>query len=127
MTFKPGQTGNPGGRTVAQREREKSFAEAIRGLAGPDGLDYVRELDAMARDRADPKLQLMAIKELHDRGWGKAPETIQVEGQVVDARMLALVEAARMTPHERRKLLESPEPDGDDDDKLNIEGPGFSR
>ena len=45
MTFKPGQTGNPGGRTVAQREREKSFAEAIRGLAGDDGLDYVRELD----------------------------------------------------------------------------------
>ena len=116
MSFLKGTSGNPGGRTVAQREREKSFAEAIRGLAGVDGLDYVRELDKMARDRADPKLQIMAIKELHDRGWGKAPETIQLEGQVVDARMLALVEAARMTPHERRKLLDGQEPDDELDE-----------
>ena len=116
MTFPPGRSGNPGGRSVAQREREKSYAEAIRGLAGLDGLDYLRILDGMARDGTDPKIQLAAIRELHERGWGKAPETIQLEGQVIDSRMIALVEAARMTPHERRNAIAELEADDPDTD-----------
>lgn len=59
MTFKPGQSGNPGG-------RPKGLAARAREL-GDRALDVIRE----GLDDPDPKVKLAAAKEVFDRGWGK--------------------------------------------------------
>lgn len=57
--FKPGQTGNPGGRPkgIAAKAREhtdKALEVLVNGMADPD-----------------PRVRVTAAKEVLDRGWGK--------------------------------------------------------
>lgn len=71
VRFKPGQSGNPGGRPKKVREvADKALAMA------EDALD---ELWDIAKDKQNPPaVRLAAIKEIHDRGIGRAPQSIDI-------------------------------------------------
>ena len=65
--WKPGQSGNPGG-------RPKGLAKATREVVGDDGLPLAELWWEIANDpkRKDSD-RLEASRLLADRGWGKAP------------------------------------------------------
>lgn len=70
--WKPGQSGNPAG-------RPKGIAAVVKDRVNPDEL--VDILTAVARDeRAKPSERIAAVRELADRGWGKAPAFAAIEG-----------------------------------------------
>jgi hypothetical protein len=65
--FKPGASGNPGG-------RPKGLARLVREQVGNDGLLLVQVmLSIMSDPKASDRDRMEAIKWLSDRGWGKAP------------------------------------------------------
>lgn len=111
MQFEKGKSGNPGGRTKEQRDRERSLSEAIRKLSGPNCEEYVERLHQIAQTGED-KDSIAAIKLLLERSHGRAPETVQIEGDV-DPRVTALLDAMKLSPHERRRRLSELEDDGD--------------
>ena len=57
--FKPGQSGNPGGRPKGLAAKAREYA------------DRALEVIAEALEDADPKVRLAAAKEVFDRGYGK--------------------------------------------------------
>jgi hypothetical protein len=59
--FLPGQTGNPGG-------RPKGIAAIAR-----EHTDKAVDVLVSAMDDADPRVRVVAAKEILDRGYGKAP------------------------------------------------------
>ena len=70
--WKPGQSGNPAG-------RPKGLAAQVKERVDPSEL--VDILTAVARDeRAKPSERIAAVRELADRGWGKAPAFAAIEG-----------------------------------------------
>ncbi len=70
--FAPGTSGNPGG-------RPKGIAATVRENTSPDAL--VAILLAVAEDpRAKPAERIAAVRELLDRGYGKAPAFAAIEG-----------------------------------------------
>jgi hypothetical protein len=84
--FKPGQSGNPGG-------RPKSLLTTVRAKCGEDGKKlvdavYVLAMGTPAEVRAffgesvkrDARARLQAIEWLADRGYGKAIETVEMSG-----------------------------------------------
>lgn len=74
MPFAPGQSGNPGG-------RPKGSAR-IRELIAERGEELVNGLFEIAMDtEADPKARIMATKELLDRGYGKATQPVDGDGE----------------------------------------------
>ena len=67
-----GQSGNPAG-------RPKGIAATVRDAVSPDAL--VQILRDVAEDpRAKPSERIAAVRELLDRGYGKAPAFAAVEG-----------------------------------------------
>ena len=65
--WKPGQSGNPGG-------RPKGLANATREVVGDDGLPLAQLWWEIASDkRRKDSDRLEASRLLADRGWGKAP------------------------------------------------------
>ncbi len=87
--FKPGQSGNPGG-------RPKGLARRVRDEIGADGgelveimLEIARDLDASRRDR------MQAVEWLAVRGWGRAPDVdpeLKLFPSSVDLDKLTLAE-----------------------------------
>lgn len=68
MPFKPGQSGNPSGRPAVIRE-------ALEAFRNPEDLKFLRDrLIEIAR--GDDKTAVAAIKEYHDRAYGKPPQAI---------------------------------------------------
>lgn len=77
--FKKGQSGNPAGRPPTG----KSIAEYIRKLGGEDGKVYVDELHTLATlPHDDPRVRMMAIGLLLERGFGKPPQDVNVAGEL---------------------------------------------
>lgn len=58
--FKPGQSGNPGGRPKGLAAKAREYT------------DRALEVIAEALQDPDPKVKLAAAKEVFDRGYGKA-------------------------------------------------------
>ncbi len=59
MVFKPGQSGNPGGRpkgiaALARQHTDKALEVLVEGM-----------------ENEDPRVRVTAAKEVLDRGWGK--------------------------------------------------------
>ena len=75
--WKPGQSGNPGGRPAG-----KSITAELRKLidSGTNAQDMAKILYEMAK-RMSPD-QLRAFKELLDRTDGKVAETHKIEGDI---------------------------------------------
>ena len=71
--FKPGQSGNPGG-------RPKGLARAFRDTMGSPE-EAARGLLEIAHTAKRPADRIAAWRELLDRGWGKAPAFAAIEGQ----------------------------------------------
>jgi hypothetical protein len=70
--FPKGTSGNPGG-------RPKGLAAAVKDKVKPEEL--VAVLVAVANDeRAKASERIAAVRELADRGWGKAPAFAAIEG-----------------------------------------------
>lgn len=46
--------------------------------------ELLKSLFALARQKDDPRVQAVAIKELLDRGWGRAAQTINAKIEGVD-------------------------------------------
>ena len=93
--FKPGQSGNPGG-------RPKGIAKAIREVVGDDPYELAVILLEIAKDpKARHADRISAVRELLDRGWGKAPAVVAVEGSdpleldEISAEVHAIAEALR--------------------------------
>lgn len=71
--FKPGQSGNPGG-------RPKGLARTTRELLGDDGLAIVEFwAHVMADEGARTPDRLEASRLLAERGWGKPPTYEPIE------------------------------------------------
>ena len=74
--FKKGQSGNPGGRPKMPPDMKAAIQEKTPEL--------LKSLFALARQKDDPRVQAVAIKELLDRGWGRAAQTINAKIEGVD-------------------------------------------
>ena len=74
--FKKGQSGNPGGRPKMPPDMKAAIQEKTPEL--------LKALFALARQKADPRVQAVAINELLDRGWGRAAQTVNAKVETVD-------------------------------------------
>ena len=70
--WKPGQSGNPAG-------RPKGIAAVVKERVEPSELVDIL-LDAARDPRAKVSERIAAVRELADRGWGKAPAFAAIEG-----------------------------------------------
>ena len=67
-SFKPGQTGNPGG-------RPKALAQ-VRELAREYTEEAIQKLVELMRKADSDQAQILAANSLLDRGWGKPVQTL---------------------------------------------------
>ena len=94
--FKPGHSGNPGGRP----KMPAALREAMRALAD----DAVRVLEeALTSD--DERVRLMAAAQIFDRGYGKPNQTVDMNARV--SNPADIVKAG----HERARALRRNNPD----------------
>ncbi len=71
--FKPGQSGNPGG-------RPKGLTRRVRELVGDDGEAIASYMfSVMSDDREKTADRLEAARWLADRGFGKAVQTMEID------------------------------------------------
>lgn len=100
--FKPGQTGNPGG-------RPKGLAAMVREVVGEDGQQLVKAMAVIAVGTAaqvrtffgehvkrTARDRMQAVEFLADRGFGKAPQEVSVTG--ADGGAVRVVFGGRYKP-----------------------------
>lgn len=107
--FKPGKSGNPGGRV----KDCKSATEILRAKLTPE--ERADMLIEMAMSAKDERVKLQARLAIWDRTDGKVKDQLEVSGGISPEQQ-ALLDALRMTPHERRQALEA-EPKSDAPDE----------
>lgn len=72
--FQAGQSGNPKGRPKEHSE--------IKALARSFAPECIHKLVTLMREAEDERTQVVAAKELLDRGLGKAEQAIDISGDV---------------------------------------------
>lgn len=88
MTFKAGQSGNPGGRPSYMRRQCASLALSIRNRVDPEEIvTWLRELwlegkDPLTQLPAPLSLRVDALQILLNRGWGQAAQHVIIEADV---------------------------------------------
>jgi Family of unknown function (DUF5681) len=76
-SFKPGQTGNPGGRPKMTEEQKREIAD-VRMAARAMTMEALEALKEVVGDKAaPPSARVSAATTILDRGWGKATQTIE--------------------------------------------------
>jgi hypothetical protein len=106
MTFKPGQSGNPGG-----LRKHKEFANALRmelAALDHDDLQGMRKV-AASLIREALKGNITAVKEIADRLDGRVPQAITVD-QEERVKFIAVVPAKPATTAEWLRLVEGVNP-----------------
>ncbi len=74
--WKPGQSGNPGGRPAVLKE--------LQELARTHTDEAIMALVSVMRDkRAPAAARVFASNSILDRGWGKAPQSVEVSGSLL--------------------------------------------
>ena len=71
MPFQPGQSGNPGGRPKGEgrvREAAREHTETAVGVL------------VAAMSDEDSRVRIKAAEVLLDRGWGRPPQAVTVDG-----------------------------------------------
>jgi hypothetical protein len=99
--FKKGESGNPGG-------RPKVIAE-LRALARAYAPDAIKELARLAIKAKSEMARMAAIRELLDRGYGKAQQIVENEDDLSnktaeELRAEVLADIANMFPDHRLVL-----------------------
>jgi hypothetical protein len=114
VTFQPGRSGNPGGRSRAFAAMSRRILELSK-----NGDELVDFLFATLRDTtAELKMRVHCAELLLDRSLGKAPQTIDISGdsdmteEEYNAEIALIIReaVATMTPSERMKLLATTDP-----------------
>jgi hypothetical protein len=78
-TWKPGQSGNPGGRSPRVGPNGETIVQLCRAKTG----ELIERAAAIALDpAAEHKDALTAIFGLLDRGWGKPKESVDIDAKV---------------------------------------------
>jgi hypothetical protein len=108
--FQPGQSGNPGGRVKGAEARAREIASSREYVAdngekytGAEAMLHVLIDIAVDKDEKSRE-RIAAANSVLDRVEGKPKQAVDVTG-TMDPQSVALVEALRMTPHERRAHL----------------------
>jgi hypothetical protein len=96
-SFKPGQSGNPGGKPKLPPPVRQALADA-KALARPLAPEAIQTLsDVMTNAKAPPAARVGAAIAILDRGYGKPAQAVEAKLTIVD----------RMTDAEQRTLLEA--------------------
>jgi hypothetical protein len=110
-TTKKPKGGNPAMRKGAPSLNPKgrprlgtSLAEALRAKLPAE--EHASMLVDLATKATSEQVRLSALLAIGDRAHGKVTDHLAVDPGVVSPHLLALLEAARMTPHERRRALD---------------------
>ena len=91
--FKPGQSGNPGGKTSEQRRKEIENAEKATFIRGRL-LDRIVKLIEEDPDSVDPTGDILKlIKDSEDRGLGQPKSTTEIGG--IDGQPIPVQEIRR--------------------------------
>jgi hypothetical protein len=75
MTFRKGQSGNPSGRPVYRLPDGRTLTDLAREYTE----EAVEALVDVMREGDSDAARVAAAKQILDRGWGQAPQTIAVQ------------------------------------------------
>ena len=96
--WKKGESGNPGGRPRGAAGMAMEIRKATRN--GQELLEY---LLGQFREGATDQIRTEALKLLYDRGWGKAAQVYEIQGEI---KHTLNVDLTRLSFEQLKKLEE---------------------